>query len=415
MLPAGEFLMLRDLYRQGLSISEIARQTGYNRRTVSKYSKATVPPVFKKRSAKPSKLDGYKDYIIQRLNSGPLTASRIYREIQDKGFTGKYTIVKDFVRKVRPPSGVPAVYRFETEPGKQAQVDWAECGRIEIDGDIRKLYCFNMVLGYSRMMYSEFTLSIDTSTFIQCHLNAFNFFEGCPEEILYDNMKQVVIKRAMKSTDSEWNPQFEQFFRHYGFIPRLHRPYRPQTKGKIENTVGFVKRDFFLGGSFCSFSDINNQLHGWLNRVNNRIHGTTFEIPAERFKSENLKAIDGIPPFSSIRELTRKISRDSYISYIGNRYSVPYKYAGREARVQIEGNRLSILVGLEKVCEHEILAGSHRISRDKEHFRGLLSEVLKENKARSNRNSPILRFSGPVVEARPLSVYDKFSEGFGHE
>ena len=265
------------------------------------------------------------------------------------------------------------------------------------------------------MIYAEFTLSIDTPTLIQCHLNAFNFFGGYPEEILYDNMKQIVIKRAMKSSDSEWNTQFEQFFRHYGFVPRLHKPYRPQTKGKIENTVGFVKRDFFMGSSFCSFSDINNQLCSWLNRVNKRVHGTTYEIPAERFKHENLKALDGVPPYIVIRELIRKISRDSHVSYNGNRYSVPYIYAGREARVQIEGDRLGIFVGSEKVCEHEILTGSHRISRNKEHFRGLLSEVLKENKAKSNQSSPILRFSDPVVESRPLSVYEKFSEGFSHE
>jgi transposase len=415
MLPEGEFHMLRDLYRQGLSISEIARQTGYNRRTVSKYVNAKVPPVSRKPSAKPSKLDSYKDYIIQRLNSGPLTACRIYREIQDRGFTGKYTIVKDFVRKVRPPSSVPAVYRFETKPGKQAQADWAECGRIEIDGNIQKLYCFNMVLGYSRMVYAEFTLSIDTPTLIQCHLNAFNFFGGYPEEILYDNMKQIVIKRAMKSSDSEWNTQFEQFFMHYGFVPRLHRPYRPQTKGKIENTVGFVKRDFFMGSSFSSFSDINNQLLSWLSRVNKRVHGTTYEIPAERFKQEKLKAFDGVPSYIVIRELIRKISRDSHVSYNGNRYSVPYIYAGREARVQIKRDRIGIFVGLEKVCEHEILTGSHRISRNKEHFRGLLSEILKENKAKSNQSSPILRFSDPVVESRPLSVYEEFSEGFSHE
>jgi len=406
--------MLKDFCRQGLSISEIARQTGYNRRTVSKYAKATVPPVSKKRASKPSKLDPYKDYIIQRLNHN-LTATRIYREIVEMGFTGKYTIVKDFIRKVRPTSGVPAVYRFETEPGKQAQVDWSECGRIEIDGKIQKLYCFNMVLGYSRMTYAEFTLSIDATTLIQCHLNAFSFFQGYPEEILYDNMKQIVIKRAIKSSETDWNSQFEQFFRHYGFIPRLHRPYRPQTKGKIENTVGFVKRDFFLGSSFCSFSDLNNKLLTWLDRVNDRIHGTTFEVPSERFKLENLKSLDGISPFPVIREVVRKISRDSYISYNGNRYSVPYRYAGREARVQIEGNSLCILIGFEKVGVHEILAGNHRVSRNKDHFRGLLSEILKENKARPNQSGPVLRFSDPIVETRPLSVYEKFSEGFSHE
>jgi transposase len=415
MLPIGEFLMLKDLHRQGLSISEISRSTGYNRRTVSKYVNATVPPESKKRTAKPSKLDPYKDYIIQRLKSHPLTASRIYREIVDMGFTGKYTIVKDFIRKIRPASGVQAVYRFETDPGKQAQVDWSECGRIEIDGKVQKLYCFNMVMSYSRMTYAEFTLSIDTATLIQCHLNAFDFFGGYTEEILYDNMKQIVIKRTMKSSDSVWNTQFEQFFRHYGFIPRLHRPYRPQTKGKIENVVGFVKRDFFLGSSFCSFSDINNQLHSWLNRVNNRVHGTTHDIPAELFKLENLRPLDGVLPYSVVRSVVRKISRDSYISYNGSRYSVPYKYAGREALVQIKCNRLSILIDSEKVCEHEILPGSNRVSRNKEHFRGLLSEILKENNGRQNRSSPILRFSDPVVESRPLSVYDKFSEGCCHE
>jgi hypothetical protein len=272
-----------------------------------------------------------------------------------------------------------------------------------------------MVLGYSRMLFAEFTLSIDAPTFIQCHLNAFNYFGGYPEEILYDNMKQIVIKRAMKSTDSDWNPQFEQFFRHYGFVPRLHRPYRPQTKGKVENAVGFVKRDFFLCRSFCSFSDINSQLISWLNRVNNRIHGTTFAVPAERFKHENLKAIDHVPSFIVIRELTRKISRDSYISFSGNRYSVPYKYAGREARVQIKEDKICIFVGSEKLCEHQILAGSHRVSRTKEHFQGLLSEVLRENKAQANRNSPIMRFSEPVVESRPLSVYEKLCGGFGDE
>jgi hypothetical protein len=116
-----------------------------------------------------------------------------------------------------------------------------------------------------------------------------------------------------------------------------------------------------------------------------------------------------------IRESARKISRDSHISYNGNRYSVPYKYAGREARVQIEGSRLRIIVGSDKVCEHEILAGSHRVSRNKEHFKGLLSEVLLENKARSSRTSPVLRFKDPVVESRPLSVYEKFSGGGCHE
>src|SRR5690606_26878908 len=114
------------------------------------------------------------------------------------------------------------------------------CGYVEIDGTQRKLYCFTMILGYSRMRYAEFTLQVDVHTLIRCHLNAFQYFGGYPQEILYDNMKQIVLKRGLKSSDSDWNSKFEDFFTHYGFVPRLCRPYRPQTKGKIENTVGFL-------------------------------------------------------------------------------------------------------------------------------------------------------------------------------
>jgi transposase len=128
-------------------ISEIARTTGRSRVTVRKYIHSQVPPTPERRSKRPSKLDDYKEYINQRLQDYPLTAARIYREIQEQGFAGRYTIVKDYVRETRPKVGVPAVYRYETKPGVQAHVNWAKCGYIEIDGSQRKLYCFTMVLG----------------------------------------------------------------------------------------------------------------------------------------------------------------------------------------------------------------------------------------------------------------------------
>jgi transposase len=215
MLNMEEFLTLRDLFNEELSISEIARQTGHSRVTVQKYLNSQVPPAPQKRPKKPSKLDGYREYIISRLNEYTLSANRIYREIQERGFTGKYTIVKDFVRKVRPKIGVPAVYRCETKPGIQGQVDWAECGYIDIDGEKRKLYCFTIVLGYSRMRYAEFTLRKDVFTLIQCHINAFQYFGGYPQELLYDNITQIVKKRAPKPSDSTWNPRYQDFLEHF--------------------------------------------------------------------------------------------------------------------------------------------------------------------------------------------------------
>jgi transposase len=409
MLTGREFHMLRDLFDQGLSISEIARQTGHDRKTIRKYINSEIPPMMSERSKSPGKLDPYKNHIVSRLNEYPLSALRIYREIKDLGFTGKYGIVKNFVREVRPKIEVPAVYRYETKPGIQAQVDWAECGHIEIDCKIRKLYCFTMVLGFSRMRYAEFVLQIDVFTLILCHLNAFRYFGGYPQEILYDNMKQIVLERNPVTSDIVWNPKFEDFFKHYGFIPRLCRPYRPQTKGKIENMVGFVKRDFFMGGKFSSFSDINSQLQQWLFRVNSTIHGTTQEIPFERLKLEGFRQIDSVLPYNIIREESRKITPDAFLSYLGNRYSVPYRFAGRTARLQIQDTTFSVFVGTEKVCSHEIVPGHGKVSRNKDHFKGLLTEILQQNSTSRTKSVSLICFKDPEVEHRPLSSYDTFS------
>lgn len=403
--------MIRDLYSQGFSISEIARKTGFDRKTVKKYIRLKTLPEPEKRPGRKSKLDPFKPYILEKLKEDPYTAARLFREIKEMGFDGGKTIVKDFVQKVRPEQGIPAVFRYETKPGVQAQVDWGEMGTVEVDGKTKKLFCFNMILGYSRMKYVEFTLSIDTQTLIQCHLNAFEYFGGFTQEILYDNMKQVVIKRALKSSDSKWNSQFEDFFKCFGFIPRLCRPYRPQTKGKIENTVGYVKRDFFLGRRFTSLEDLNGQVNRWLERVNSTVHGTTYQIPLERFKEENLNPLGQVPPYKVVHKETRKVSRDCYISFLGNKYSVPYRFAGRTAELQIFDGKLEVCVDYEKVCEHEILPGTCRASRKKEHFQGLLSEILKEN-SKCKKNSQIpLKFSDPEVEKRSLDVYEIFSQG----
>jgi transposase len=411
MLDMEEFLMLRDLFNRDLSISEIARRTGHSRGTIRKYLSTQAPVAPQKKSKKPSKLDDYREYIISRVHDYPLSASRIYREIQDQGFTGKYTIVKDFIRSIRPKTGVSAVYRFETKPGIQSQVDWAECGQVEIDGMPRKLFCFTMILGYSRMRYAEFTLSIDVHSLIQCHLNAFHYFGGYTDEILYDNMKQVVLKRGSVSSNSTWNSEFEDFFKYYGFIPRLCRPYRPQTKGKIENSVAFVKRDFLLGSEFQSFSDINFQKQKWLDRVNSCIHGTTNEIPLERLKKEDLRDHNSVPPYRNVLKAHRKISRDAYVSYLGNRYSVPYRYAGRECVLQVSNNRISIVIGKNEICTHELKQGHGIVSRNKDHFKGLLSEILKQNSGPRQKCSALFRFAEPQVEQRSLSIYDCFAEG----
>ena len=165
-----------------------------------------------------------------------------------------------------------------------------------------------------------------------------------------------------------------------------------------------------MGGKFTSFTDLNSQLQKWLCRVNSIPNGTTHEIPIERFKQENLQQLGNVPPYHNRREESRKIARDSFISYLGNLYSVPYRYAGMTARLQISNSTFKIIIGSEEICTHEIQPGHGKVVRIKEHFKGLLSVVLKQNRSLRDKNPSILRFAETDVEHRPLSVYESFSE-----
>ena len=418
MLKEEEYLVLRDISQRfrhpdgKINYSAMARHTGHDRKTLRKYLAKNILPTIQTRKPKSSKLEHYKEYILQRLKDYPaVSASRIFREIRERGYSGGITILRDYISIIRPNEEIPAVYRYETKPGVQAQVDWGDCGKVIIDGTSHHLYCFAYTLGYSRMKYIEFTLKTDVQTLIGCHIHAFEYCNGLPQEILYGNIKQVVIKRAIKAKNHEWNSQFRNFFIHYGFIPRLCRPYRPQTKGKIENVVGFVKRDFLYGGSFESFTHLNQQARTWMDRVNGTVHGTTNEIPFVRFQNEPLKLLAGIAPFTQSTEMPRKITRDAYLSYLGNRYSVPYTYAGRNAQIRIENGILHILIGTTEVAHHQVIPGNRRTSRSKDHFAGLLGIVMKQNNQRLQKSPRVLKFSEPMVEHRPLSFYDSFSGG----
>ena len=180
-----------------------------------------------------------------------------------------------------------------------------------------------MILGYSRMRYVEFTTDISTENVIKMHLNAFSFYGGFTDTILYDNMKQIVIDRKIKASESTFNTKFMDFAEYYGIVIRLCYPYRPETKGKIENTIKYLRYNFFNGRTFSHLNDTNIQCTAWLKKVNSQIHGTTHEIPVERLKKESLNQVSAVPAYMTRKEEIRKISRDCYASNRGNRYSVP--------------------------------------------------------------------------------------------
>ena len=369
--------MIREKRDRGMSVSDIAKEMGISRPTVRKYMKARRPPEYGRKN-RVSKLEPHKAYIKERIDRYNLSAVRILEEIRKKGYTGSYSTVKYYCATLRKDRAINAVIRFETDPGKQAQVDFGEFGYIEIDGVWKKLYAFSYILGYSRYRYVEFTVDISVQSLIKLHLNAFRYTGGIPSEILYDNMKQVVLERRIKASESRFNEAFMRLSAYYGFAVRLCYPRRPQTKGKTERNIGYLRGNFFNGRTFESLRDTNVQCAEWLVEANGKVNATTGKIPSVAVKEEILAAMNSIPEFTYSISGIRKVSRECYVHYNSNRYSVPWKYAGRDCRVSEENGRIRISIDSE-VIEHEMLAGSGGISRNKEHFAGLLKAVRDQN------------------------------------
>jgi transposase len=238
---------IEELERQGLSICAIAAVTGFDRKTIRRYlANPGAVPKYGPRPKPPSKLEPLKAYVEERLSAGVWNAVVLLRELRERGYEGGYTILKDYLQPKREAARSIAVRRFETPPGKQAQVDWGHLGTLETDGREQKLWGFVFTLGYSRMMMAEAALDQKLGTLLRMHEEAFRQLGGVPEEVLYDRMRTVWTDTDERG-EIVWNPVFLDFARYWGFTPRLCRPYRAQTKGKVESGVKYVRRNFLCG------------------------------------------------------------------------------------------------------------------------------------------------------------------------
>ena len=220
------------------------------------------------------------------------------------------------------------------------------------------------------MRYIEFITDMSTATLIQCHINAFRYFGGYPEEILYDNMKQVVVKRLLKQEDSELNRQFEDFAGFYGFKPVLCRPYRGQTKGKVERTVRYVRESFMVGRHYSSLEDLNRQAVCWCEKINHKIHQTINVTPYSRLSEEHLAPVTREYFINKIN--LRKVEKDCLISYKGNKYSVSSEYAGKDVAVIGLDNTLSVYYQGIPLCTHKLSYDKNTLNVNREHYKKLI-------------------------------------------
>jgi transposase len=413
---------IRQLHQQGLCISEIAVMTGHDRKTIRKYlKKPWREPKAARRRRRRSKLDAHKAYIEERLREGVWNAAVLLRELCERGYTGRYTILKDYLAPKRRAAREAAVRRFETPPGQQGQVDWGSAGVRELpDGGQERLSAFVFTLGHSRAMFADVTTDEQLPTLLRLHEAAFAELGGVPQEILYDNMRTVILGYHERG-EPRWHPVFRDFARYWGFTPRACKPctgprfrqgpYRAQTKGKVESGIKYIKRNFLCGREASSLEDLRGQLRSWTSEVANaRVHGTTHRVVRDAWKQErqHLQPLSGRRPYPYVPEVSRRVPRDAYISYGSNRYSVPWQYVGREVQVRERDGQIHICHGGRVLARHGMLQGRHQVCTVPAHH----ARMPYAGSGRSP-SSPQLRIgvAAPDVQTRPLAIYDTMAGG----
>lgn len=302
------------LARQGKGIREIARLLKCSRKAVRRVLRGQAKGRYGPRSPRPKKLDPYLEYVSARLEHAKperLAASVLLREVRERGYAGGYTQLKALVASLRPPVEPEPIVRFETEPGKQCQIDFMVLRRRPT-----KLVAFTAKLGYSRYGYAEFADNERVETLVGCLENAFIYFGGAALTVLCDNPKTIVLGRdAYGEGKHRFNPAFLDFIRHYGVRVKLCHPYRAQTKGKVERFHRYMRQSFFVPlmtrvkPQLVDVAMANREVRPWLRDVANvRIHGTTKEQPLVRWQYERALLLP-LPPRYSGRRLEIEVPR----------------------------------------------------------------------------------------------------------
>jgi transposase len=354
MLRGRNVQQIYELHGQGQSIRAIARTLGLSRNSVRKYLRSDEIPKEQPRPARATKLDPYKDYVTERLADGLDNCVVLLRELRGRGYTGGITMLKELVHPHRPRAKPPTTMRFETEPGEQAQVDFGHFTYHTSDGSRRQLYAFVMVLSWSRALYVEFIRRADVPTFIRCHLHAFAALGGVPKRCLYDNAKVVVLERT-EAGEPVFTPRFLDFSQRVGFGIQLCHPYRPQTKGRVESGVKYLRRNFWPGARFVDDADLQRQAQTWVDGVaNQRIHGTTKARPIDRLAEERplLQPLPDQKRLAPFYREDRKVGRDGYVQWEQAWYGVACSWAGKTIQVQADDHTLQLWAGDERLAVH---------------------------------------------------------------
>jgi transposase len=407
--------------RRGEAKQKIGRELGVDRQTVRRLLSHPRPRPYQRTVTRPARVSPFLAYIQRRVTEVDYNAYRMFQELKTQGYAGGYEMVKLVVRPLRAERDrlAEATVRFETAPGRQAQVDWGSTW-ADIGGQRVRVQLLVMVLGYSRRLYVECTRDQTLGTLLVCHQHAFDWCGGRTEAILYDHPKTVVLKRDWEGRVVEWHPQFWDFAQYYGFTPRLCRPYRAQTKGQVESGIKYVKRSFVMGRQFPVWDALNPMAQAWVLTVaDQRRHGTIFRKPAEAFGEERLQPHHARPPYYLHTGLCRQVASDCLVTRETNRYSVPPAYVGRTIEVHwsAEGTIPMYHQGT-LIATHRRADGQHQRCVDPVHYQALRPQPPRPAVAGRDGPLALTTWTGPFPEVaiRPLACYEALvSQEVGHD
>jgi transposase len=389
MLRKEDFAVIRALQERGVYQKDIAVQLDVHPKTVSRALKRGAAPS-RQRAKRGSKLDPFKGAVDRLLAEGVWNAVVLLREIEALGYTGKLTVLRQYIQPKRLLRQRRTTVRFETPPGQQLQSDWGEL-LVEIAGVPTKVHFIVNELSYSRRFHFWCTDSCDAEHTYEGLQRSFEYFGGVTKEVLVDNQKAAVVIYPANG-QPRFNEGFLDLAGHYGFQPRACRPYRARTKGKDERMVGYIKQHFFVRyRSFASWAHLNQLGERWLaDEADQRLQSTVKEVVSVRFQREapQLNPLPAVRYDTSYHDI-RQVGWDGYIDVRGNRYSVPSQLAGCTitVRIGLDGS-LSVYHGDELVASHHLRAAREGWVSVPEHHAELWRETLQVNR-------------------RPLAVYEE--------
>jgi transposase len=384
-------------YAEHWKVGTICSQLDIHEDTVHRVlgilDRATAP-----RTPRPSKLDAYRDFLVETLKEYPtLTSTRLHDMLKPRGYEGAARTLRDYIRPLRPQSPREVYLRLEALIAEQAQVDWAHVGKVSVPGGERAIWLFVIVLSWSRALWGEFVFDLDVHSLLRSLSRAATYFEGCTRQWLFDNPKTVVLERYGDA--ARFHPRLLEFAGSYCVSVRVCGVRKANQKGRVERAIRYLRDRFLAGRTIRDIEQGNRELLEFLHEVANvRPHPT---LPGRTVgdclaeEKRRLLPLPKVPPQTNLVQPV-DVDKTAFVRFDGNVYSIPPQYAHKTVTLVVDDKRVRMLEGQEEIANHPRCWGKRQRIELPAHRQALLEMKRGATEAKGQER---LRAAIPGVDA----------------